>query len=441
VSAIFFAAALSITPALAAVASTAATPSADKSAPKSAGHALDPIESSFVKSAGISALRNQEAIIEFRDWLFAQHGFAGSGYLGSIDDLTHKATTIIWHGPTSPLLKAALQQGARRGITVHVQHRKYSLQQLSAATATVWSQAASGQWAGFKVSSIDVVATHYDGIIVYGTYTKAPATASTGSKAPAVTMAPQVKALTGTASGVSLKVQPGVSAGTSNGRDNDFAPFDAGGLMEGNSGGTICSSGFAVNYGGSTHTTTARHCTDTPYFDFSASNEYGSTAVNSSDGGAKVLSARGAALALDGAWNSNSFYKTVIGFADVGVGDFVCTGGGNSGEHCNVKVITQTVSFNDGIGSFSTIEGMQQTSGAIAQIQGDSGGPVIDLANTSSGQVRATGMIQGWRGSSSTGSACGAVAVAGSNHCSADVLFSSMRTIVNNLSGASLVTG
>ena len=108
----------------------------------------------------------------------------------------------------------------------------------------------------------------------------------------------------------------------------------------------------------------------------------------------------------------------MIGYEDLAVNDLVCTGGGNSGEHCNVKVTNLTVSFNDGFGAFSTLEGVQQTSGKIAQIQGDSGGPVISLASTSSGQVRAAGMIQGFLGSGMTGSACGPVFQGGSNRCS-----------------------
>jgi hypothetical protein len=99
-------------------------------------------------------------------------------------------------------------------------------------------------------------------------------------------------------------------------------------------------------------------------------------------------------------------------------------------------------SFNDGTGngSVSTIEGEQMTSGGIAVIQGDSGGPVITLPSTA-GDVYAAGMIQGLVSPSSTGSACGPVYFAGSNECSRYVLFTSTRTIVNSISGAALVTG
>ncbi len=154
-----------------------------------------------------------------------------------------------------------------------------------------------------------------------------------------------------------------------------------------------------------------------------------------------MLSATGDALAFDGPYNSVNFWKTVIGYEDLAVNDYVCTGGGNSGEHCNIKVVSLSVLWYDGYSLFQVIQAYQQASGAIATIQGDSGGPVISLASTSSGQVRAAGMIQVSFSTGMTGSACGPVRDAGSNQCFTDVGFTSMRTFVGSLSGASLLTG
>jgi len=242
--------------------------------------------------------------------------------------------------------------------------------------------------------------------------------------------------------GVPVRVVPGVSGGRSIGRDTDSGPFNAGGYMRSPSNGNTCSSGFAISLNGASRTTTARHCTQNDYQDRAAPNKYGTGVLNSSDGGGRVLSNSGSTWAFDGAYNASNFFKTVIGYEDLGVNDLVCTGGGNSGEHCNIKITNMPVLFNDGFGLFFTIEGVQQSGGnAIAEIQGDSGGPVVSLVNTSSGQVRAAGMIQGWRGGSTTGAACGPVYDAGTNQCSKDVLFSSMRTIIGSISGASLLTG
>ncbi len=391
----------------------------------------DAVTQAFIQTVGATTISNQEALSVFRSWMIDQAGFADSGYVGSIDDLARKAITIMWYGPHTPLLSAIVKEGERRGIAVSVQRRAHSLRQIRAATNEIWQQAAAGEWAGFKISFIAAVGATDDDITVNGTYTAAPAERR----------APQVRSRATAVMGVPVHVTPGVSADTSTGRDDDFAPFNAGGYMLSPSTGHTCSSGFAINLGGTSNTTTARHCSADDYQDRAASNRYGTGVRTSTDGGGRVLSATGAALAFDGAYNSNNFWKTVIGYADLGVNDFVCTGGGNSGEHCNIKVTNLLVSFNDGSGSFSTIEGVQQSSGAIAQIQGDSGGPVISLASTSSGQVRAAGMIQGFLGAGMTGSACGAVYDAGGNKCSTNVLFSSMRTVVNGIPGASLRTG
>jgi hypothetical protein len=391
----------------------------------------DSIAQAFVRTVGATVIDNQETLSTYRAWMIGQAGFADSGYVGAVDDLQHKATTILWAGPRTVLLSAILGEGARRGITVSVQQRSHSLRQINTAVNAIWQQAASGAWTGFTISAIAAVGATDDGLTVYGTYTAVPA----------AQRAAQVRALATAVQGIPVRVVPGVSAGNSFGRDNDFAPFDAGGYMISPSNGSTCSTGFAINLNGSARITTARHCTRNDYKDRAASNTYGTGVVNSGDGGGRVLSASGTALALDGPFNSDSFTKEVIGSEDLGVNDFVCTGGGNSGEHCNVKVVNLSVSHNDGFGTFSTIEGVQQAGGAIAQIQGDSGGPVISLTGTSSGQVRAAGMIQGFLGSGTTGSACGPVFDAGANICTSNVLFSSMRTVVNSIGGASLRTG
>ena len=410
------------------VAASASGASASPAAGKPTAAWNDPVTSRFIASEGPAAIRNQDALSRFRAWMLGQPGFAASGYIGSVDDLAHKATTFLWSGPGTPFLRAVIAQGAREGITVSVRHRTYSLRQLQGAALTAWHQAAAGQWSGFKVSSVVVVSPSYDGIIVNGTYTRAPAAGR----------APQVRALRATIAGVPARVQPGKPAGLTNTRDTDTAPFNAGGYMQGSNGHT-CSSGFAINYNGATHTTTAQHCVDLSYHGRASSSSYGSSVATSGSSGGRVLSATGDDLAFDGPYNSVNTWKTVIGYEDLAVNDYVCTGGGNSGEHCGVKVTNLNVLWWDGYSLFGVIEAYQQTSGQIADIQGDSGGPVISLASTSSGQVRAAGMIQGYNDNGMTGSACGAVYDLNSNVCSRDVVFSSMRTFVNSLSGASLV--
>lgn len=140
---------------------------------------------------------------------------------------------------------------------------------------------------------------------------------------------------------------------------------------------------------------------------------------------------------FDGAYNNSAGYsKTVSGFQDVSLGDYVCTSGGNSGVHCNIEVISLRRWWNDGWGGAWQIEGYQRTAGQYAAIQGDSGGPV--LMPRANGTVGAVGMIQAVLNADTNG--CAPARDLGSNVCSPDVLFTSTRTIANSL-GMSLVIG
>lgn len=134
---------------------------------------------------------------------------------------------------------------------------------------------------------------------------------------------------------------------------------------------------------------------------------------------------------------SSANTASVIGFGDVGVNDLVCTEGANSGSHCNIKVTAETVSTCDALGCFDTIEATQQSSNNIAAENGDSGGPVITLRHTSSGQVRASGMIQAGSG---TPSNCASYAAYIPTTCYDTVYFTSARTIVKYTPGLTLDT-
>src|SRR5207247_1798739 len=112
------------------------------------------VTDAFARSVGAQAIANQDALSIYRGWMREQPGFTDSGYVGSIDDLAHKGTTIMWYGAQTPLLAAIVAEGERRGITVSIQPRRYSLKQLAAAGDAIWEQQAAGQWSGFTISSI-----------------------------------------------------------------------------------------------------------------------------------------------------------------------------------------------------------------------------------------------------------------------------------------------
>src|SRR6185437_8876054 len=129
----------------------------------------------FTAAVGSAVIRNQEALQKFKAWMVALPGFASSGYIWGIDNLKHKSTIVLWYGPRTPLLARIIREGAQRGINVTVQHRKYSLQQLNAASDAIWKQAAEGKWTGFKISTITEVTAVDNGLTVRGAYTAIPA--------------------------------------------------------------------------------------------------------------------------------------------------------------------------------------------------------------------------------------------------------------------------
>jgi len=102
------------------------------------GAGNDPITAEFIRTVGARTIDNQEALSNFRAWMLKRPDFAASGYVGTIDDLAHKATTIMWYGPRTSLLSAILHEGAQRGIAVSVQPRAHSLQQIDAAIDAIW---------------------------------------------------------------------------------------------------------------------------------------------------------------------------------------------------------------------------------------------------------------------------------------------------------------
>lgn len=183
------------------------------------------------------------------------------------------------------------------------------------------------------------------------------------------------------------------------------------------------------------YTSTARHCTATPYTDRDNSSvSYGNTqqVVNLTQW--RVLTQTGFYWMFDGNY-ATSNHKTVNGYGDVGINDYVFTSGGNSGTHANLKVTTLTAWWNDGYGVAEEIEAQAPNNG-VAVMAGDSGGPVF-FYHTDNVTVGASGMIQYYTGGVTGG--CGSARDA--NPCGNKVGFTSAHATVNSIPGASLYTG
>lgn len=209
-----------------------------------------------------------------------------------------------------------------------------------------------------------------------------------------------------------------------------------------------CSSGFSIRYNGTTvHSTTARHC-DSNVFrsrNYSTSDltkyKLGLTHAWANNGQARIMTAPGGVRMWDGPYDDGNFTKVVGSLRDPTGGASICTSGGNSGVHCNLRIYDMSVPDDDGYGSELNVLARQNISGsAFAAAPGDSGGAVF--VPTSDGKVGAMGMIQNGRYQYTT--SCTGLPlrdIPPSNDCFDAIGFTSMRTILNDLPNSTLLTG
>ncbi len=378
----------------------------------------------YVQEEGADSLNRQEELGLFKTWLLELPGIASSGFIESVNDSDTKSMTLLWHGD-SPLQAQAVQEAATRGISLTFEQRQYDLAQLESAIDATWASADAGGWPGFQIAYIAGVTKDFDGIEVHGSYTEPPVGGATFAR-------PMAAQVDGVPVRIVSEVEAEPAAAT---RTKDVPQFYAGGFMYSPNQDAYCSAGFSVRYHDKNHITTARHC---DLNDFRASDgkaKYGKGIFTEDGGGARILSGNGTWHTFSGARNSGS-NKIVKGYKDLSIDDTVCTSGGNSGLHCNIKVDAMKVQWDDKHGSkLTTIHGTQKKSG-IANAQGDSGGPV--LTPDGKGKVRAAGMIQAVDALVSN---CGSLNYSPHVKCGKGVLFTSMRTIVRGIPGGQLVHG
>ncbi len=373
-------------------------------------------------------LDNQAALASLRSWLMDQPGFKDGEYLSSSDDLDNKAITILWYG-NSLFLQSVLSE-ASRGIAVTVDHSLFSSTQYEEAAAKVLSAPVASDFGGLIPQTVSGDDTAFKGLVVRVAYKDGGV--SDGRTATQTQLDAVAKQAT-LISGYPAKAVLSDAAHPATTRDTDTPAMNAGGLMLHGSG--ICSSGFAISLNNTTYTSTARHCTATPYTDRDNSSvSYGNTqqVVNLTQW--RVLTQTGFYWMFDGNY-ATSNHKTVNGYGDVGINDYVFTSGGNSGTHANLKVTTLTAWWNDGYGVAEEIEAQAPNNG-VAVMAGDSGGPVF-FYHTDNVTVGASGMIQYYTGGVTGG--CGSARDA--NPCGNKVGFTSAHATVNSIPGASLYTG
>lgn len=359
-----------------------------------------------------------------------QPEYALGEFVSASDNLDTLSTQLLWFGD-GQFLQKVKDEASRRGIGVTVRSAMFDRQSLSNVSARLLGLDTAAQ--GLEPQVVVGDDPSFDGLVVRVAL-DGPMAPSSADKAAVETALQTVRGELQQQSQYPVKVVLSDKAIPA-ARSSDTSPFNAGGYLTA-PGGVTCSSGFAIKISGVAYTSNARHCTHNSYYprDGTSSTLYGGTkqVVNLTQW--RVLQGRGHYWMFDGAYSTNN-HKTVNGYGDVGIDDYVFTSGGNSGTHPNLKVTSLTASWNDGFGSASQVEAAA-SGGNIAAMAGDSGGPVFTY-HTDGTTVGASGMIQSFTTTATAGCGSARDLQACGNH----VLFTSAHATVDSIPGASLYTG
>lgn len=173
-------------------------------------------------------------------------------------------------------------------------------------------------------------------------------------------------------------------------RQNDFAPY-WGGARYYASGG--CSTGFGVYWNDARQILSAGHCGSNgqvAYDGGGPTNTMGPIINDNNPRDTLMIRVAAGGRIYTGPYNAATSIG-VGGAASDYVGNYVCTGGASSGEHCSIRVsvVNQFVNIGYVIGPMT--QANHVTAGACAAAPGDSGGPVYSYR--SDGRVDARGTI------------------------------------------------
>jgi hypothetical protein len=160
-------------------------------------------------------------------------------------------------------------------------------------------------------------------------------------------------------------------------RQNDISPYWGGARWDNLSTGSYCSTGFGVNFFGSQMMLSAGHCgANGNVARIGAPGQPLTTLTLDVNPRDTLMINRPAGRSIAGRIYSGGIYSMtsyrVVGGAPDYVGNYVCTGGARTGEHCNARVTAVNVS----------VLGITPLTFAVAGVNtciaapGDSGGPV-----------------------------------------------------------------
>ena len=213
-------------------------------------------------------------------------------------------------------------------------------------------------------------------------------------------------------------------------RGDDSTPYWGGARWNG------CSTGFAVNHVGYTRMLSAGHCGSNGQSAYDGGGQYmGGIYSDNNYRDTLLVNTRSAGRIYDGGVGVGEFSKPVIGWQYNYVGDYLCQSGAYSGATCNIKVtaVNQFVTLS-GTTMYPLVR-VEQVSRRAWAGQGDSGGPVFNLAWWDYGKTYARGTVSG--GDGSTATACQGVQ---GRLCSWRGWFAPIDVALNER-GATIVTG
>jgi len=173
-------------------------------------------------------------------------------------------------------------------------------------------------------------------------------------------------------------------------RQNDISPYWGGARWSNLSWGSSCSTGFSVIAGGQPRMLSAAHCADGPpttpgsnVVRIGNATQPNTTVIGDINPRDTLLINRPpnrtfAGRIYTGSWASSTSLKVFGGTPDY-VGNWICTGGARSGEHCSIRVVAVDTTVL-GIAPLTRAEKVPAGPfvGNCIVAPGDSGGPAYN---------------------------------------------------------------
>ena len=366
-------------------------------------------------------MQNQAALDAVADAVMFDESGQFAGVVDPVLDVDSRTMLFKWYRITAQQKEAVTAMGAARKIAISFEDFPYSNDQVAAAMKALSGAALSLLEQGLTITAM-VPHPSDGGALMVGVHR------ANTSKLSRTQAADAIKVVAGIDVTVSERNFDGVPYAT---RQTDVPRFYAGGYM----GSVGCTSGFAMQTYSASYLLTALHCGSGPFAAWDTGTPYGSSA-GSTPGHAQVIAADSGGFAFLG-WYGSSTNRRVSASQHAWSGDWVCVSGGNTGEHCSLKVF-ESSGFpwtDDGV-NYYTVATARQMSSDIGAGKGDSGAPVLNYQVD--GTVHAIGVVQG--GTDAFQVTCPSTTRTPPGHCSQEITFTQIDTVLNGVPGLYLKT-